>query len=297
MHKENAIKYPLCINGFKAKTINIRTTAGGTRFNLQQINELGLPREANILGLLMRVPNSSITSSNGNPLVDVSIFNNAYLSLKDRANSKNDINLLFSDYYLPNLAVFSEFVQPVPSQLIDWNQSFIRINPRVNAIDNSIFEIIVLYSDPCDNEKFPNRLIFRDGLEMSGKRLANFEVSLNATQKEYSLSNSDNVGIPTDAIILGFTTKNNAFPLYGTTGILTAALNSSYLTLKEGTCSIVDEFPAGIQAYNQIIESIKYFPIVPTDVLAMDWQQSKLVIKNNAGVTSDMVFQFGIVWW
>ena len=79
------LEYPICQNGFKTKTINIRTQAGKTKFLLQQVNELGLPHDAQILAFWCREHVSTITSSNGLTLTTAAVFDNAYISLKDRA--------------------------------------------------------------------------------------------------------------------------------------------------------------------------------------------------------------------
>jgi len=294
-HQE--LDYPVCQNGFNCKTINIRTQAGKNKFLLQQVNELGLPHDANILALWTRTHTSTITASNGLSLVSTAVYNNSYISLKDRANKNNKIDLLLSEYYLPKLNEQAAFLQPVPSKLIDWNQSFIQINPRVAALNDQVFEIVVIYTDPNQVEEFPNRFVFRDGLELAGIRKAQFEVNLNTTQIKYPLSNSDNVGIPQDALILGFNLKNNNFPLFGTAGIDTSTLNSVYFSLKQGTCSFIDQFPAALNSYEQLISNFNYFPIRPTQVLAIDWQQSRIELNDLATVTNDMVFQFELIWW
>jgi hypothetical protein len=128
-------------------------------------------------------------------------------------------------------------------------------------------------------------------------RVASFEVLLNSTQLSYSLSNSDNVGLPTDAIILGFNLENNAQPLFGTTPMDDGNRQSSYFTLKQGTNAFIDQFPCGITDYSTLINSLDYMPIVPTQVMAIDWQQSKLEIRDNAAITNGMVFQFSLIWW
>ena len=296
--KHTKLEYPICQNGFKTKTINIRTQAGKTKFLLQQVNELGLPHDAQILAFWCREHVSTITSSNGLTLTTAAVFDNSYISLKDRANPQNKIDLILSESYVPKLATKAFFMQPVPSTLIDWNQSFIQINPRATAADGQVFEIVVIYTDPCDIELFPNRFIFRDGLELAGVRQASFEVKLNSTQIQYPLSNSDNVGLPTDAVILGFNLRNNLFPLTGTTGVSSiAAFNNIYFTLKQGTDAFISEFPAALTNYEQLISSLDYMPITPTQVQAIDWQQSKIEITDNTGVTNDMVFQFSLIWW
>lgn len=296
---ESKNNYPICQNGFQAKTINIRTTAGGLKFNLQQINELGLPHDCSILGLWVRLPDGMIptTSSNRLPFVTPVVFQNSYLSLKDRSSFDSRIDLVFSEFSMLALAR-AKFVQPINSEFIDWNQSYIQLNPRAVAVDNAVFEIVVIYSNPESEPEFPNRLFLRTGEQFAGLRIASYEVPLNATQTQYPLSNSDNIGIPTNALIMGFSTVQNNFPLFGELAMLDQSFFSTYLTLKQGTCAFIDQFPVALNDYSLLLEqSHFYFPIVPTQVLAVDWQQSKIEIQDNTGVLDGMVFQFTLYWW
>lgn len=289
--------YPMYEAGFRTKTLNIRTVAGGTKFLLQQINELGLPYNANIIAIWARPSSDAIKSSSNLFLVPLTLQQTAYISLKDRANKYNNINLLMSNFYIPELTNFAFFMQPVPSYLIDWNQSYIEISGVVAATASQVFELVVLYSEKKENVEFPNRFKFRNGNEQAGVRSAYFEVPLNSVQNLYSLGNTNNIGLETDAIILGFRTVKNAYPLSRKTEMATIPYESSYLTLKKGTDAIIDEFPIALNDYKQVMEEFNYFPIQPTLVSHIDWQQSKIDIKDTTGLTDAMVFQFELIWY
>ncbi len=295
--KQQNIKYPICQNGFQAKTINIRTTAGGLKFYLQQVNELGLPYDCQILGMWVRIVNNTMTASNGLNLVDGNVLENAYISLKDKHSKSGKIDLLLSEYWFLDLRR-AKFLQPIDSKDIDWNQSFIQINPRATANDNEVFEIVVIYSNPGSEPEFPNRLLLRTGKNFAGLRISSYEIPLNTAQTQYSLSNSDNIGLPQNAIVMGFNTEQNEYPLFGELPQNNASLNSTYFTLKQGTCAFIDQFPVQLRHYNNLLESNQfYFPIVPTEVMAIDWQQSKIEIKDNTGIVDGMVFQFSLYWY
>lgn len=294
--KENY--YPLYQSGFRTKTINIRTQVGGTKFVLQQINELGLPKDANILAVWARESAATTVSSSNNLQVPKALQDTAYLSLKDRANVYNNINLLLSNYYVPDLTLFAFFMQPVPSMLIDWNQSFIEISGAVaSASSTTVFELVILYTEKCDVPEFDNRFIFRNGVKQPGIRITSFEIPINSVQNEYSLGNTSNIGLESDALVLGFRTKQNGFPLSKKTPIPTTNFNSTYLTLKKGTDYIIDDYPAAMINYAQVIEEYNYFPIQPILVEDMDWQASKINIKNMAGMADGMTFQYELVWY
>ena len=290
-------EFPVCQNGFQYKTINIRTTAGGLKFNLQQVNELGLPHDCLILGFWVRAHVDTTISSNNIPLVAAAVFDNSYISLKDRASKTGKIDLVLSEYHFPDLQAAKLF-QPIVSRNIDWNQSFIQINPRATAVDNRVFEIVVIYSSPVNEKAFPNRLKLRTGQEFAGSRIASFEVALNVTQTEYSLSNSDNIGLPQDALILGFRCVNNQLPLFGTSSMLNQNFLCTYFTLKQGTCAFVDQYPVSMNATANLLGvQYDYVPIVPTQVMAIDWQQSKIQINDMTGLLAGTVFQFSLWWW
>lgn len=289
--------YPIYESGFRTKTINIVTSAGGTKFPLQQNNDLGLPSDANILAVWARASDATTVSSSNNLQVSLAVQNTAYLSLKDRCNKWNNISLLTSNYYIPELTNFAFFMQPVPSLFVDWNQSFIEVSGAVAASANTVFELVVLYTEKCDTEEFKNRFAFRNGTQQPGVRITSFEIPLNATQTQYSLGNTTNIGLESDAIVLGFRTKQNGFPLSKDIPMDAAAFRSTYLSLKKGTDSIIDEFPVAMTNYSQVIEEYNYFPIQPTVVSQMDWKQSKIDIKNSAGMTNGMTFQFDLIWY
>lgn len=289
--------YPIRETGFRTKTINVLTTAGGTKFPLQQINELGLPADSNILAIWARDSNDVTVSSNNNLQVSAALQNTAYLSLKDRVNKYNNINLLMSNYYIPELTNFAFFMQPVPSALVDWNQSFIEISGTTAATANRVFELVVLYTERCEAPEFENRFVFRNGNEQPGIRVTAFEIPLNGTQSQYSLGNTTNIGLESDAIVLGFSTRQNGFPLSRKTPMNAASFQSTYISLKRGTDSVIDEFPVAMTNYDQVIEEYNYFPIQPVLVNHIDWQQSKINIKNMAGMTDGMTFQFELYWY
>ena len=114
------VDFPVCQNGFQYKTINVRTTAGALKFNLQQVNELGLPHDCQILSLWVRTSDLVFTSSNNLPLVTTAIWNQAYISLKDKSSASGKIDLVLSEHWLPDLLIAQMF-QPIMSKNIDWN--------------------------------------------------------------------------------------------------------------------------------------------------------------------------------
>lgn len=285
------------IYGIKSKTIYIETSVGANKFRMQLNNELGLPKDSIILGMQTRSQFiNTYIGANNLSLVNTNVFDNSYLTLKYR-NEYNNIVDILSEVYLPDLNRVLIF-DPVPSYCIDWNESFIQINNRALADVNNLecYEIVVYYIDNCT--EFKPKQIYFNGLEYAGIKKARFEISLNATQRQYKLSNTPNIGLNQDSTIIGFSTDQNEFPLTGDR-IPAQNKNSIYFTLKKGTESFIESFPAIVNRSNngaQFFYDLEYVPIVPTKNNEIDWQQSNILVQDIAGITTDMVFSFDLYW-
>ena len=285
--------------GLKSKTVYINVSAGKNKFFLQLNNELGLPHGATIVAMQCRTHDDTITGADGTTLVKTSVFNNAYLSLKDRECSSGKINLVLSQYPMAYLVDKANFFEDIPSELIDWNNSFIEVNSRADAdmANDTGFEIVVYYEDEC-NPSIAPRLCFRTGRNFAGKRTVYFEIPLNTKNTRYKLSNSPNIGIPKDAWIIGFSTKSNAFPLISDLPQDATSKLSTYFTLKHGTNEFIEDYPADIDNYKDtLIEGVDYMPVVPMLSTKIDWQQSHIRITDKSTVTLGMSFQFLLVWY
>lgn len=284
--------------GLKSKTVYIPSQAGKNKFSLQLNNELGLPHNSTIVAMQCRLHDDDTKGANGQTLVKAAVFSNSYLSLKDRECKSGKINLVLSQYHMPDLVAKTFFMEDIQSELIDWNNSFIEVNSRADAdlVNNTFFEIVVYYTDDC-NPPIQNRLCFRNGTYYAGKRSVYFEVPLNSVGTRFRLSDSPNIGIPKDAWIIGFSTKNNAFPLIAADFQSALSLKSTYFTLKHGVNAFIEDYPAAISDYKEsLIEGIDYMPVTPIQSIKIDWQQSHILITENATVTNTMSFQFYLYW-
>lgn len=285
------------IYGIKSKTIYIETSVGANKFRLQLNNELGLPKDAIILGMQTRngSENTYVGANNLN-LVNRTVFLNSYITLKYRNEFNNIVDIL-SEAYLLDLAQPLIF-DPVPSYCIDWNESFIQINNRALADVNNLecYEIVVYYLDDCKEYK-PQQIYFNN-MQYAGIKKARIEVNLNTIQRQYKLSNTPNIGLNQDSTILGFRTYQNGYPLTGE-ALPNLNQNSCYFTLKKGTESFIENFPIIITRDTNRVQyfyDLEYVPIVPTKNNEIDWQQSNLLLQNTAGITNDMVFAFDLYW-
>lgn len=286
------------IQGFRAKTINIFLGASTTKFRLQNNNELGLPGNAIIQAIQCRTPTNDGRVSNGDNMVNATVFANSYLNLKYRKSNRK-IDLLTQAYYLPNLITNALFLNPVESCAIDWNESFIQINQRAQSsvVVGSFYELIIYYSIECEEKVFSNRLKFRSGYKRLGIQVAKFEIEIFSGQPIYRISNTENVGLPLDAWVVGYNTSQPAFPLSDgiTQGL---SKSSSFITLKRGTELFIDAYPTEIVNYKTaLIPDFNYMPIEPIEVIKVDWSNSFLQIFNNSIIASTEIFSFELYWF
>ncbi len=285
------------IEGLRTKTINIFTSVSSTKFRLQNNNELGLPDGAKIVGIQARTPTEEGRVSNGRDMVDLNFFEESFLFLKVR-DENGKIDLLTQQYYLPDLVDNVLFLEPTTNYLIDWNESYIEIKETALPFikPTSSFEIVVHYTMNCDIYNLKNKLTFRSGAGYIGKRNARFEIALNNDQSIYRISNTQNIGLPDDAIILGFNTVQPKVPL--TQGIaIGTAIDSTFLTIKKKQNSFVDAYPVALnQTTTKVFPEITYFPIEPIPVLEIDWSQSFLQIFNANIPIDGQVFSYNIIW-
>lgn len=285
-------------NGFRAKTVNIRTYTGATKFTLQKSNELGLPKDCIVVGIMVRQHSSTKIASNNKPLVDDNVFENAFLSLK--SYTETDGMLLFLDkYYLPLAMDKTLFFEPQKAINIDWNESFITINKRAasSLVDDTFIELTILYREFENNIcELPNCFTFRTGVKLLGTRRKNKDLPLLVGETEVPLSNTTNLGIPRNAWVVGFSTRNTGFPYSGDPMDL-SAFYSTYLTLKRKTDCFIESFPVELENYQDtLFPDIDYFPIEPVKVLDLDWESSKLDIKNVAGIKKGQVFPIEFIY-
>jgi hypothetical protein len=285
-------------NGFRAKTINVRTFTGSDKFELQKSNELGLPKGSIVVGFMAREHSKDKTSSNGKSLVASEVFENAYLSIKIHKPGE-PISLLLDTYYLPDVVDKTILCEPTKSEYFDWNNSFISINDRVfpDLVDGNVIELVVLYQPFIENRcTLPSSFNFRTGVSLLGTRRATKFLPLLINQEEYPLSNTTNIGIPRGAWIVGFSTLDNPFPLKGEP-MNNDSYDSAYLTLKRKTDCFIENLPIELVDYQDVLFSnVNYFPIEPVNVLEIDWPNSILKIKKNTAAVTGQVFQFTLIY-
>lgn len=286
------------IKGLRSKTINILTVASTPKFKLQNNNELGLPSNAVIVAIQCRAPEAEAKTANGNNLINQTVFQRSYLNLKVREKTGR-IDLLTQNYYMPYLVNNALFLDPRHSSCIDWNESYIQIKESALAsVDTSeSYEIIVYYLVDCPPMQIDNRFCFRTGNAYIGERTARFEFLMNIDQTIYKLANTENIGLPQDAIVLGFTTSQPPFPLKTGTAV-TTALKNSFITIKKGTTSFIDAFPCQLSNFKDtLFPTINYLPIEPHPVKEWDWNQSFIEIKDKASIIDGERFSLEIVWY
>lgn len=288
--------------GFKLKTINIPLFANGSnvRFQLQQNNELGLPKDAIILGIVTRTHEATYKSSSNRNLADKEVYENAFLTLKSIQGGGMTTEIV-GDHPVMDMSERALWIEPNKSTQIDWYSSYISIAPRAlsNVTDNAVIELVVIYTT-CEGEyKLNYNQKFFTGQCLYGSRRQRYERKLNTSQTQYDVSNSVNIGIPSGSWIVGFSLKLKDFPK---TGDVQSAqsFNSTYITLKRGLESIVDRFPVSIGSNTNyqslLLPALDYIPLQPLPVEEWDFNQSFFELRDNTGVTDNQVFQISLIW-
>lgn len=288
------------IYGLKSKTIYISNQETDLKTYFQKNYNLGLPSGSMVVGIMTRGHEKQKIGANNKPLVNGTVYRNSYITVKDHANpSGGRIIPLLSQYYMSDINEKAVFWEPRPAECIDWNNSYIEIAERAEAdiSPNEVYEIIVMYYDDC-NTKIKNRFNLRNGDTKAGVRKSYFEINLQADLEEYPLSNNPSIELPKDAFVIGFNLSNNENPLTGQNGIDGDALDSTYLTLKDGTRIFIEDFPCQIEDYvEKLFSNSDYFLIPPTPVGDIDWQQSKINVKRADLLDNTMVFQYYLIYY
>jgi hypothetical protein len=283
-------------NGFRAKTVNIRTYTGVTKFELQQSNELGLPENSIVTGIMVRQHSKDKKASNYEDLVASEVFENAYITLKSHRKTEG-ISTILDTCYLPEGIDRSFLFEPIKSQYIDWNNSFISINKRAkpDLVDNRVIELVIIYR-PFQICTLESGFNFRTGVKLLGTRRRTKFLPLVSGRVENPLSGSANVGLPRNSWVVGFSTLSNQFPLEGEP-MSSDAYSSSFLTLKRMTDCFIESFPIELVDYQDVLfPDLDYFPIEPVKVLDLDWESSKLNINNGVNAITGQVFQIQLIY-
>ena len=282
--------------GLRSKTINVFAKASTTQFKLQNNNELGLPKDAIIVALQCRTPSTDGRVNNGQAMIAEAVFDKAYLNLKYRKISDNKIDHVMENYYLPRLVTDALFFLPVASCRIDWNQSFIQIkrDAQADVVPGTYFEFVVHYITAEAPSELENRFCFRTGFERLGIQVKHIELALDPAQNIVKISNTENVGLPLDGCLVGFSTSQPDFPLTGDKQS-DASLKRTFLTLKKGTLAFIDAYPVEISNYKDtLFPEIDYFPIEPIWVNQIDWNQSFIQIFDTTSITDAMKFSLDL---
>lgn len=286
------------LNGLRTKTINVRVTAGSTKFYLQQNDNLGLPKNALMVGILCRAHDDSITASNRQKLVKKTVFENSYLNLK--VIEPGGINLLCGNYHLVDAVTRALLFEPTISKNIDWNESFIQINKRAlpDVVTGQQIEMVVLYAemDPQYIFTMPIKFELNVGEKLNGIRRQHIERPINTVENIYPLATTTNIGLPQNAWIIGFSMKQGNDPLFGDV-MVSDTIKSTYLNLKRGTDSFVEFIPTALINYQiTLFPFLDYIPIEPIPVLNVDWMSSNFQINDLTFAADTQVFQFDLFW-
>jgi hypothetical protein len=273
--------------------------AGVTKYNITSIFDLGLPRNAWIVGIMTRNSNTSSRSVNNRPLLNPTARAGAYISVLD-----SDTKTVVSSYLLDWLEDQVLYIEPRQAQCIDWSRSFIQISPTLAGAvpGGEDIEIVVLYWKPS-KYTVPVGLEFRTGRKIAAIRTLRFSIPMITGQIFYPLSKQNNIGLDWEnTVIVGFDFR---LPEISETGLIEAnalTTKSTFLQIQKRTNLFIDNCPHDLVSTGSTSPkpraaestapdfSRRYFPINPVKTGAVDWERSQLFIANAAApVTGEFI--------
>lgn len=289
------------ITGYNYKNVTIQLQAGTLQYNIASQTSLGIPDTAYICGIAARVKQFENTdrvySKNGLLLANPVVAYQAFVTIKDK-QTLDIINNhpLYSNvdtdgqtstnpeagsvYYNGALIMF----EPRKVGEVDWERSIISFPYALISEMGNDFELIIIYYDPAKElTVFPAQTDISN-YSIAGYRTKQIEIILQANRSSYSLAKNSTIGIPKDCLIVGIGLGyyGNILNTGNSTGF--ERKSSSYITLKQGTTIVIDNFPVVLGNtinMNKLDKSgFNFLPIQAVRASEIDWEGSALFISN-----------------
>lgn len=290
------------ITGYNYKNVTIQLQAGTLQYNIASQTSLGIPDTAFVCGIAARVKEYSILaketySKNGLPLANPAVAYQAFVTIKDKDTldiinnhplysvvdtaGQTTLNAdVGSVYYNGALIMF----EPRKVGEVDWERSIISFPYALISEMGNDFELIVIYYDPArELNVFPAQTDISN-YSIAGYRTKQIEIILQANRNSYSLAKNSTIGIPKDCLIVGIGLGyyGNILNTGNSTGF--ERKESSYITLKQGTTIVIDNFPVVLGNtinMNKLDKSgFNFLPIQAVRASDIDWEGSALFISN-----------------
>lgn len=294
--------HPVHLKGFHTKTILVRVPQGTETIVLQKSNDLGLPDNLLITGFLVRPHNIDKVTYDNRRLVEATVFENAFLNLHVKNAKTQQVEVMLSQVPLQGIAdTGAKMITPTLAGNVDWSSSHIALNKTaVSAVLNSdtVFEMVVLYtSGEADNTPLLYHPInFRTGSYYAGANCLHKQLLLNDNQTKYSLSNTNTFGMPREALVLGFSLEQYSTLLKGK-AMNDLSITNGYFSLQQGSTLFIENLPLEMIEYKSLLPfNLDYFPIVPVEAQAINWQSSCINLLDISNVDDDEYFQIRLRW-
>lgn len=292
------------ITGYSYKNVTIQLEAGTLQYNIASQKSLGIPDSAYICGIAARTKkfeqdeNSAIAySKNGIFLANPNVAYQAFVTIKDT----NTLDIISSHPLYSTVDTSGEQILGYPYACVEYNGALIMFEPRkVCEVDwersviyfpyamiqnmTGDFELIVIYYDPAKElNVFPAQTDISN-YSIAGYRTKQVEIILQENRSLYSLAKNSTIGIPDNCLVVGIGLGYFGNILNTGTSTGFERREASFLTLKQGTTIVVDNFPIVLGNtinMNKLDKSgFNFLPIQAVRASEIDWEGSSLFISN-----------------
>lgn len=284
------------ITGYSYKNVTIQLQAGTLQYNIATQTSLGIPDTAYVCGIAARLKGrEKVYSKNGLLLANPALASQAFVTIKD----KNTLDIINSHplysvvdtagqistnpeagsvYYNGSLIMF----EPRKVGEIDWERSIIYFPYSFVEKTTGDFEIVIIYYDPAKElNVFPAQTDISN-YSIAGYRTKQIEIILQKDRRSYSLAKNSTIGIPDNCLIVGIGLGYYGNILNTGNGTAFEVKESSYLTLKQGTTIVIDNFPIVLGAtlnMNKLDKStFNFLPVQALRATEIDWEGSSLFL-------------------
>lgn len=288
-YSQSLRRIPSYVQGFCSTTIQIPVVANVLSYVLNNRVNLGLPRDAVVVGIQNRT--SALAGDNkdikNRPIVRAATTaGKTYINLLDVKSQYILKDIPMREISKDNSSI--TFIEPRFAQEIDWAGSRIEVLDPAILVAGEVFELTFFYYRYKQNAtdymgQVENRQF--NGINQLGLRRTKLDVRTYAGQQSYSLARQSFVSVPKDAILVGidFNSSNGTYTRGGLNPVTTTTTQATFLQLKEQGFSILDNIPISmLTAADQLQISPKYIPIKPTKIADIDFDSSSLYIADPA---------------
>lgn len=292
------------ITGYSYKNVTIQLEAGTLQYNIASQKSLGIPDTAYVCGIAARTKKftqDSVTaiafSKNGVTLANPNVAFQAFVTIKDT----DTLDIISSHPLYSTVDTSGEQILGYPYANVEYNGALIMFEPRlIGEVDweRSIvyfpyseisnmeydFELVIIYYDPAKEINILPAQTDISNYSIAGYRTKQIEIILQKGRNSYSLAKNSTIGIPDESLIVGIGLGYFGNILNTGNGTGFERKEASFITIKQGTTIVVDNFPIVLGNtinMNKLDKSgFNFLPIQAIKAKEIDWEGSSLFISN-----------------